>query len=149
MVNLTSPTCSASGDGQKATQGADGEQEYFRHIEIGVRQEAELQFIDALKSYRSALATPVFELSTYYVLLDIGRVEYKMGRYRDSVATLESYLRSIAVDIDVHTDKALPPPGYRLWGFSREGFQGLLLDKSEAESLLRAAKARLRPRPHQ
>ncbi|MEE8118236.1 MAG: hypothetical protein V3T39_01630, partial [Gammaproteobacteria bacterium] len=88
------------------------------------------------------------EIGTYYVLLDIGRILYKLGKYEKAKDVLTEYLERTEIDVKVERAEMLPPGDYRAWGFSPELFEALLTDREEAQVLLDAIVLRRKLRPH-
>lgn len=82
-------------------------------------------------------------MPSYYVLLDIGRVQYKLGRYKAAITTIEDYLQKIIIEIKVEKGEMLPPGGLIIPAYTEQGMKELLSDKQEAEALLQASKARM------
>ena len=97
----------------------------------------------ALAKYQHALRIKRYEAESYYVLLDIGRVQYKMGKYESAVQTLTEYLEKINGELRVLRGEAIPPDGVFIPAYTEKGLLRLFDNKMEADALVTAGRARL------
>ncbi len=81
-------------------------------------------------------------MPSYYVLLDIGRVQYKLGQYNAAITTLEDY-QKIIIEIKVEKGEMIPPGGLIIPAYTEQGMKELLSDKQEADALIKDSKARM------
>lgn len=131
---------SACGANPAVNGETPGDREYYDFIEQGIALERLNDYENALAYYNKALNVNRFELPSYYVLLDIGRVLHKMGRYSLSVDALEEYMKHIDVEIRVERGEILPTPNYPGYGYTEKGYEKLLSNRAEAEALMEANK---------
>jgi tetratricopeptide (TPR) repeat protein len=127
---------SACGADVTINNDTPGDKEYYGLIEKGSAFEQKGDYENALAYYKKALKVDRFELPSYYVLLDIGRVQHKMGEYKSSNETLKEYLKHIEIEIKVESGEMLPPVDYPGYGYTEEGFKKLLSEKAEADALI-------------
>jgi hypothetical protein len=82
-------------------------------------------------------------MPSYYVLLDIGRVQYKIGDCKAAIRISEDYLEKIAIELKVQKGEMMPPGGLIIPAYTEQGIKEILADKAEAETIIAASKARL------
>jgi len=120
-----------------------GDKEYANFLAKGQQLEKQAKLSESLSQYNNALRVKRYEMPSYYVLLDIGRIQYKLGQDKAAITTLEDYLQKITVEIKVEKGEMLPPGGLIIPAYTEQGMKELLSDKQEAEALIQASKARL------
>jgi hypothetical protein len=97
----------------------------------------------SLIKYREALAVRRYELESYYVLLDIGRVEFRLGNFTGAIRSLEEYLGRIDAEMKVLRGETMPQGGTYVPDYTQAGMEALLSDRAEAAALIVASKASL------
>lgn len=113
---------------------------YSEQVSRGRTLEQKGKHAEALKEYREASQIKRYELESYYVLLDMGRVQYKMGEYSGAIITLQNYLTNLEIELKVIREEIVPPSGMYV-PIYRDAGKALLGDKAEAEALIAASKA--------
>ena len=117
--------------------------EYDVLVADGRKLEGLGKFRQALQKFHRASQVKRYEMPSYYVLLDIGRTQYKLGKYAEAVKSLEEYLRAIEIELKVERGEMMPPGGLIIQGYTEQGFKQLSENKAEAEALIVASKSRL------
>lgn len=134
------------GDGAKssATYPVDKiDSKYRGLVQRGRMLEAKGRLSEAQAAYEQALVVKRYEAESYYVLLDIGRVQYKRGAYAAAVKTLTDYVGKMEIELKVQRGEMVPPGALFIPGYTEEGLRKLMADKKEAEALITASQARL------
>ncbi len=125
------------------TVESTGDDEYDVLVADGRKLEGLGKFGQALQKFHRALQVKRYEMPSYYVLLDIGRTQYKLGKYAEAVKSLEEYLRAIETELKVEKGEMMPPGGLIIPGHTEQSLKELSENKAEAEALLVASKSRL------
>lgn len=120
-----------------------GDNEYYCFLAEGQKYEDQVKLQKALDYYNKALNIKRYEIPSYYVLLDIGRVYYKLGNYKIAIVTLEKYLNYIIIELKIQNGDILPPDGLIIPAYTKDGLSEVLSDKSEAEAIIRISNLRI------
>lgn len=115
---------------------------YRTRVEAGMAQEEAGDLVAALAAYLDASRVKRYEAESYYALLDAGRVQYKLGRYRDAIENLTVVVSKIEHELQVAREEAMPK--FLVPGFTVKSLLDLMDAKAEAEALITASRARLR-----
>lgn len=115
---------------------------YRTRVEAGMAREEAGDLEGALAAYLDASRVKRYEAESYYALLDAGRVQYKLGRYRDAIENLTAVLSRLDHELQVAREEAIPR--FPVPGFTVESLLDLMDAQAEAEALITASRARLR-----
>lgn len=118
------------------------DKEYSTAIEQGNEYERNVDLDKALASYKLASNVRRYELPSYYALLDVGRVLYKIGNYEQSLDVLSDYIYEVDTEIKVGFGLRLPRE-HIYGGFNDITLKKLILEKMEAEAIIKASMLRL------
>ena len=140
-------TCFASqsmrGDSGVAYTASGTDEKYTNLVRQGMLLENQGKLPEALDKYSQASRIKRYEAESYYVLLDIGRVQYKKGAYAAATKTLTEFLKRIEIELKVQRSEIIPPDGVFIQPYTETGLKALLADMAEAEALLIASRSRL------
>lgn len=90
-----------------------GDYEFYNFWLKGLEKEREGRLADAITLYKKALGAEVFEMSTYEVLLSLGRAYFLEGEKDKALSALQEFIKNAEQD--------LSEPGP--WAFTPEGEQ--------------------------
>lgn len=90
-----------------------GDYEFYDFWLKGLEKEREGKLADAIAFYEKALGAEVFEMSTYEVLLSLGRAHFLKGEKNKALSALQEFIKNAEQD--------LSEPGP--WAFTPEGEQ--------------------------
>ena len=106
---------------------ADLDREYYSYWQTGLDHEIHGDYANAIESYRDARNVVRYEISSYEVLLPLGRVLYKSGREEEADSVLNQYLKQARSELSGEADL--------LWSYSEEGLAALRRRIDYAERL--------------
>jgi len=92
---------------------AEGDRGFYDFWLKGLEKEREGNIADAIALYEKALETERYEMSTYEVLLSLGRAYFLTGEKDKALSALQEFIKNAEQD--------LSEPGP--WGFTPEGEQ--------------------------
>jgi tetratricopeptide (TPR) repeat protein len=106
---------------------ADLDREYYAYWQSGLDHEIRGEYANAIESYRNARNVVRYEMSSYDVLLPLGRALYKSGREEEADAVINQYLNEARSELSGEAEL--------LWGYSEEGLAELKRRIAYAERL--------------
>lgn len=90
-----------------------GDQEFYNFWLKGLEKEREGKLADAIDLYEKALGIERFEMSTYEVLLSLGRAYFLKGEKDNALSALQEFIKNAEHDLSESGQ----------WGFTPEGKQ--------------------------
>lgn len=124
--------------------GSVQEKEYRRLVNEAKMLEENKSFAEAIKKYQQALRVNRAVAPSYYVLFDIGRLQYESRQFSAAIATLKSFLSNVEMELRSQKGVKPPPDGFMVADQTQEHLNKLLADKAKAAMLIRKSEAMLR-----